>query len=111
MSRYENKVIAINDHPLYANLFKERGVNFIRQYKTPRLRHPTSEEIAELTLRSKIWSVGDRFYKLAHDYYGDATRWDIIAWFNRKPTEAHVELGEVIYVPLPLDKVLILLGL
>ena len=53
-----------------------------------------------------IWKEGDRFFKLAHQYYGDSTMWWVIAWFNRTPTEAHVSLGDTIYIPRPLDLVL-----
>jgi hypothetical protein len=37
--------------------------------------------------------------------------WWVIAWFNRMPTESHVELGEIVVVPLPLAKILDYLGL
>ena len=47
---------------------------------------------------------GDRMFKFAHDVYGDADYWWIIAWFNNKPTDAHCEIGEVLYIPLPLNR-------
>ena len=40
-----------------------------------------------------MWKLGDRFYKLADQYYGDPTLWWIIAWYNRMPTESHAEGG------------------
>jgi hypothetical protein len=48
---------------------------------------------------------------LASEYYGTPELWWVIAWFNGKPTEHHVELGEVIQVPLFLDEALSIFGL
>ena len=43
-------------------------------------------------------------YKFAHEIYDNADYWWIIAWFNNKPTDAHCKIGEVLYIPLPLDR-------
>jgi nucleoid-associated protein YgaU len=104
--RYINRFAKINNNKLYFEFFSERNVNFIKQYDTPTLKYPTARQIATLDLSSHIWSVGDRYYKLAHEHYGDASLWWVIAWFNKKPTESHVRKGQVIYIPSPLDKVL-----
>ena len=56
-----------------------------------------------------VWGLGDRLYKLAHQYYGDPALWWIIAWYNTRPTEAHFKQGDVIRIPLPLNEVLALL--
>jgi len=52
-----------------------------------------------------VWKLGDRFYKLAHKYYSNAEMWWVIAWYNQTPTESHVSPGQLIQIPLPLDKV------
>ncbi len=108
--RYENRRQVINDLERYKALFQKRGVNFINMYKTPVLKHLTEEEIAELTVLSHRWTSRDTFYKMAHQYYGDPTMWWVIAWFNQKPTDSHPILGEIIYVPTPLDEILSLYG-
>ena len=91
-------------------MFQERGVRFIRQYNTPVLNYPTPEEIQELETMGHTWGHGDKFFKLAHRYYGDASLWWIIAWYNKTPTESHVSIGDTVYVPMPLDKILRFLG-
>jgi len=68
-------------------------------------------QILTLNLTSHIWKMGDRYYKLAHAYYNDPELWWVIARFNEKPTEAHLELGDVITIPLPIEKVLSFWGL
>jgi len=32
--------------------------------------------------------------------------WWVIAWYNQKPTEAHFNVGDVVYIPTPLANVL-----
>ena len=90
----------------YEPLFEKRGVKFIRQYGTGILSYPSAGQIARLQNLRVIWKTGDRYYKLAAEYYGDAGYWWVIAHFNQKPTEAHVSVGDLIYIPLPLEKIL-----
>tara|TARA_Y100000310_G_scaffold98156_1_gene95849 strand:+ start:17903 stop:18241 length:339 start_codon:yes stop_codon:yes gene_type:complete len=109
-SRYETRYIAENTNPLYDEFFKDRGVRGVVQYRSPQLLHPTPEQIANLSIVGHIWTLGDRYWKLAFKHYGDAELWWVIAWFNQAPTEAHLDLGDVIEVPFPLDRVLGYLG-
>jgi hypothetical protein len=87
-------------------LFKNRNVSEIVMYETAEFRHPTPEEISQLTLEPVRWQLGDKFFKIAHDFYGDAELWWVIAWFNKTPTDGHLEIGDMIYVPLPLEKII-----
>jgi hypothetical protein len=110
MSRYSGRKTFFNNQDFYSSVFKEREVNGIRQYSTPILRHPTDNQLASLTTIPHIWKTGDKLFKLAHDHYGDSTKWWIIAWFNQKPTESDFTLGDVLYIPHPLDRILTYLG-
>ena len=110
-SRYDSISVGINSSGKYEKIFKDRNVNFIRQYFTPMMEHMTAEDIATLNIVSHLWQLGDRYYKLAHTYYGDSSLWWLIAWFNRSPTESHLKIGDVIEIPLPLEKVLAVLDL
>ena len=74
-------------------------------FRSADFRHPTEEEIEKLTLYPHRWTLGDRFFKLAHEYYGDSSLWWVIAWFNQMPTEAHIVQGDLIYIPSPLDQI------
>lgn len=110
-SRYQDRVIIENNNELYDNLFDERGVEFIKQYTTPSFKYPTPAEFSELEIAARTWKVGDRFWKIAEKEYGDPRLWWIIAWFNKRPTEAHLSLGDLVIIPKPIDRVLRLLGL
>ena len=94
---------------MYKKMLDDRGVKHIKHFVTPRLSHPTVEERAALTEKVHVWAVGDRYYKLAHKYYGDSRYWWIIAWWNLRPTEGHLELGDGIRIPGPIDRVMSIL--
>ena len=100
-----------NKSRIHRRAFEKRGYkNGIRHYATPKLRHVTPAQRAKLVRTKHLWVVGDRYYKLAHKHYGSPDYWWVIAWYNRRPTEAHVRLGDVIYIPQPLEEVLRFLG-
>ena len=104
--RYINRDIVINSHPLYRKLREQRDVHFIRQYSTAQLKYPTVADMASLTSVAHLWKLGDRYWKLAANHYDDPELWWLIGWYNKKPTEAHLRFGDVIYIPTPLERVL-----
>ena len=109
--RYKNQQLFFNDENLYRRYLKEtRGVSQIRQYNTPKFSDVTAEEIRNLKTVAHIWTTGDRYFKLASEYYGDPEMWWVIAFYNQKPTEFHLKLGDVIYIPTPLESILFYIG-
>jgi len=105
-NRYNNKTVFRNQSEAYEKILEERQVPYIRQYGTAQVMVPDARQRADLIRVQHIWKVGDRFYKLALKHYNDAQYWWIIALYNQKPTEAHVNNGDVLLIPLPLDEVL-----
>jgi hypothetical protein len=103
------RAILRNDDELYSEVLRKRGVSYIDQYATPILNHPNAQQISSLRRISHVWKMGDRFYKLADKYYGDSRYWWVIAWYNQVPTESHIETGQVLRIPTPLNKILALL--
>ena len=89
-------------------MLDKRFVNKIEHFDTPILRYPTQEEIGELDFEEVVWTVGSSYAKLASDYYGQPELWWVIAWFNKKPMDTEVNLGDLILVPLPIEKILTL---
>ena len=111
ISRYENRRKFTNAKRMYESLFEARDVRFIRQFNTARFQYPTDDEINSLNLIEHVWSRGDKLSKLAETHYGDPRLWWIIAWFNKRPTEAQFRFGDVIQIPSPLERVLDFMGL
>tara|TARA_Y100000310_G_C20021759_1_gene507702 strand:+ start:127 stop:459 length:333 start_codon:yes stop_codon:yes gene_type:complete len=103
-NRYDNRKLFKNREETFKKLFQKRGVKFVRHYDTARLMNP-SRTVATFDTVQHIWKTGDRFYKLAGQYYNLPSYWWIIAQYNHKPTEAHVKLGEPIWIPVPLEAV------
>ena len=108
--RYNNQEIFINEEKAYQRLLKKRDMKFISQYNTPKFKHPDAGDAANFTVITHIWTVGDKFYKLASNVYSDPKLWWIIALYNQKPTEFHVKPGDIIYIPTPLETVLYYMG-
>jgi nucleoid-associated protein YgaU len=88
---------------MYNRLFKRRQVKFIAHYETPSYEPSDEDEYADVGVVMHTWSHGDRYSKLADIYYNDPTLWWIIARFNQKPTESHLNLGDTIMIPTDIE--------
>tara|TARA_B100000029_G_C17205802_1_gene826144 strand:- start:243 stop:584 length:342 start_codon:yes stop_codon:yes gene_type:complete len=111
MSRYSKERPFLNQFQAYDFLRKGRNSpRGIRQYPTMRLRNPTVRQRAATQTSTHVWAYGDRFYNLAHRYYGNANYWWVIAWWNALPTEASMVEGLLIEIPLNIQEALQVLG-
>jgi nucleoid-associated protein YgaU len=104
--RYDNRKLFTNKNVRYEKVLDDRGVKSIVHYNTARMFYPSQRDLTQLTKIRHVWTTGDRYYKLAHQYYGSTQYWWVIAQFNQKPTEADVTVGEVIFIPTPLEAIL-----
>ena len=104
--RYTGRQIIKNDVETYEELADSRDLPFINHYKVPRLRHPTAFERSNFTRLRHTWRLGDRYWKLASEYYGNPKYWWVIAWYNQKPVESMLTIGDTVIVPKPLQTVL-----
>jgi|TARA_R100001129_G_scaffold123497_1_gene86159 hypothetical protein len=105
-ARRKQRFVFTNDRELYDDILTRKRVQAIRQYSTLNLtpfRANLDNKIQEI---NHIWKTGDRYFKLASQYYGRPELWWIIAFYNQKPTEGHVMKGDLIKVPTPIELVL-----
>ena len=109
--RYTRAKTVINEDKQIRPLLKRRGLKRVRQYVSNSLPYPTAEQISRMELVQHVWGIGDKFYKLAHQYYGDTTLWWVIAWVNQPPTEANLKQGDVVHIALDIDDLIEILGL
>ena len=85
---------------------KHNRSQYITHYTTPAFHVLEREIISEFEHVRHTWKTGDRLYKLAELHYSDAASWWLIALYNNKPTEAHINNGDVILIPKPVGQVL-----
>ena len=112
VSRFNNRKVLNNSNSSYAlsDILKKRGIRTIEQFLTARLNYPDINEIANLQVATEVWTVGTKYFKLAKKYYGSEEYWWVIAWYNGYPTEFDVRKGDILTIPLNLEKALIALG-
>ncbi len=106
MPRYLRRPTGFNFYEQYDETLEKRGVKSIEQYRTPRFKYFDDDDIADLEYIEYVWKNGDAFWKLAKKYLNSSSNWWVIASINKKPTEAHVEVGETIKIPLSLARAL-----
>lgn len=107
ISRYARRMIFENDFKEYRDgLFRDRGVHRIYQYGTAAFNYPSEAELESLETITMTWGATDKLYNVAYEAYGDPAYWWVIAWFNKKPTESHFTVGDIVYIPVPLDAAL-----
>lgn len=111
VDRDDLRQVLNNSQRIYKNIFEGRNIPFVNQYVTKNLRYPTSVDMRKLDISQHMWTVGDRYWKLSAQFYGDPEYWWVIAWFNQKPTEAHVNIGDIVLLPSPLEDVLAMYGI
>lgn len=110
MPRYKHVKILRNDNEFYNFLREKRQGTSITHYATPVMYNPDLIDRIDSATTTYVWGYGDRLYKLANQFYGDPEYWWVIAWWNGMPTEADIQNGMVIEVPLELQKALTVLG-
>lgn len=110
MNRYDGRTIFRTSNDLYLDELNARGLKAFRYFATPVMPDIGEEDLSDIDEIGHVWSMGDRYYKLAAKYYNNPELWWVIAWYNGKPTEAHLKIGDVVSIPLPLWKTLSLLG-
>jgi len=104
--RYDNRNRSSLTGGPYRDTLKERGANRISYFTTAHLGGLSASVRSKFKRIEHIWGAGDRFYKLAEQYYGNPKLWWVIAWYNTTHTETHVEVGDTIKVPMPLERIL-----
>ena len=110
MSRYNSRTKGVNRNEQWEKTLEERGVKEIKQYTTPRFKSPTEEQLARIRTKDYMWKTGDLFWRLAAVEFGDSRLWWVIARLNNKPTEAMLEAGDVLKIPLDVATALEVLG-
>ena len=106
MSRYNSRLKAINAEQQYKKTFDKRGIKKITQYRTLEKEVFEQEVYDSIETIDYVWKYGDMYYNLAFRIYGDPELWWVIASFNKRPTEFHNKIGDVLKIPINLSDAL-----
>jgi nucleoid-associated protein YgaU len=109
-SRYRTQKLVSTSTVEYQKILENRNTTNISHYSFDKFKALKLANIPSVVFETYIWSSSDRFYKLAHKYYGDPQLWWIIAFFNNTPLESDVKLGQKLLIPTPLEVVISALG-
>jgi hypothetical protein len=105
-SRTFNRRFFTNINKKYTDILKRKKKPGITQWTTPVNTVPLPGADPAISNIRHIWRTGDRYFKLANTYYGNPEYWWIIAAYNQAPTEGHLRVGDIVFIPTPLDTIL-----
>jgi nucleoid-associated protein YgaU len=97
MPRFYDDKAATLDQDLYFEVFEKKGVKFLRIRRTKDFSDLSGLQLE--VLEEHIWTQGDSFWKLAQKYYNNVSLWWTISMVNKKPTDGHCNIGDVIMIP------------
>ena len=106
-NRNNYRDVVINDSDLREKLHDSRDREEVEILtRIPANVVTTEDRRSGVTHKKETFNFGTKMYKLAHKYYGSVDYWWIIAWYNNKATDAHFKVGDPIFIPLPLDRII-----
>lgn len=109
--RYSNSKIIVNIHENYEQYFRDRNVSLINTLENSKIKYPTETQLQTIHLEPYIWKDTDRFYKISYQFYKSPKYWWIIPFMNKKALESDFRAGDVVYIPMPLEKFIQIIGL
>jgi len=103
MGRYSDRKILRLKDDFYRRMLEEKGVKNLLFYDSVLFPPIDKEVTALLTPELYAWGVGDNYYKLAEQKYGDKDFWWVLAWYNQKPSDALLKIGDNVWIPRPVE--------
>ena len=82
---------------LYFDVFQRKGVKFLKIVRSTKFDKLVGQEFD--VQDEHIWSKGDSLQKLSNRYFGEYKYWWVIGVINSKPTDAHFQIGDRVYIP------------
>ena len=96
MPKFYDDSYAILNQDLYFEVFDKKGVKFLKIRRTKDFSDLSGLQLE--VSKEHIWTQGDSFWKLARRYYNNPSLWWTIAMVNKKPTDGHCQIGDVILI-------------
>lgn len=88
---------------LYSEVFEKKGRKFL---KIRRSKDFSGVRGIELEISAEhIWSYGDSLFKISNKYYNTTQNWWALGLINKKPTDAHFKIGDVVLIPRNISRI------
>ena len=97
MPTYANQEIMLLNFDSYFEIIENKGLKIIRMRRTQTFEKTRGLEIT--ISNEHIWSFVDNYRKLSNEYYGTPIYWWVLAFVNKKPTDAHMNIGDEVLIP------------
>ena len=109
MSKWNENTIEIeNSDPVYQGFFNKTGSKKIDHLALTLFGDAmNSNFLNKISIKKRVYTSVDKLNKIAFEEYGDAKLWWVIAWFNGRPLDSHYNPGDEIFIPQPLEEVLL----
>ena len=97
MPKYPNNNDAILTDDTHFSLLERRGRKFLKFKRTKRFDKLSDLELE--VLGEHVWAKNDKLFRLSLKYYGTIEYWWVLGSINKKPTDAHYEIGDILFIP------------
>tara|TARA_R100000458_G_C8186195_1_gene181462 strand:+ start:97 stop:426 length:330 start_codon:yes stop_codon:yes gene_type:complete len=97
MPKYPGEAQGRLSSDLYFDVLERKGRKFLKIRRTVVFDSLQGMEIG--VLEEHVWSREDKLHKLSLKFYGSTRYWWIIGLLNKKPTDGHYEIGDIVYIP------------
>ena len=97
MPKYPNNNDAILTDSTHFSLLERRGRKFVKFKRTQMFDKLSNLELE--VVEEHLWAKNDKLFRLSLRYYGTIQYWWVIGVVNKKPTDAHYSIGDVVYIP------------
>ena len=97
MPKYLDTSKATIEKHLFFEILEKRDRKKIVINRTKNFKNLQGLEFDILT--EHPWKSTDKLFKLSNQYYGTIEYWWVIGLVNRKPTDGHCSIGDVLFIP------------
>tara|TARA_B100000287_G_C20093023_1_gene567218 strand:+ start:118 stop:447 length:330 start_codon:yes stop_codon:yes gene_type:complete len=103
MPSYINDANAILNSDIYSEVFERKGVKYLRIRRTKDFSSLRGVEVE--IAGEHVWTNTDSLFRLANEFLGSYDNWWVLALINKKPTDAHFTVGDIVFIPSDVSRI------
>jgi hypothetical protein len=97
MPKYTREERGLLNSDIYFDILERKGRKFLKIRRTVVFSGLQGMEID--IFKEHVWAREDKLHKLSLRFYGSTRYWWVIGLLNKKPTDGHYKVGDVVYIP------------